>query len=264
MRTTTITGISAALLAIGLCCCPSAWAKAESTTVKKAATSGGACGIPSQADSYVFAVSWQPAFCESKPDKPECRIDDPKVYQASHFTLHGLWPNKTSCGTNYGYCGTVKIQPANFCDYPEVSLSPDVRDKLAVVMPSVVSGSCLERHEWHKHGSCQSGTADQYYAQATALVHQFNDSGLSQFMSEHIGKQVSLEGFRATLDASLGPGASQHAKLGCKNGMLVDIYLSLPAELKPDANLKDLLALAPQAPADNSCKSGFRVDPIGQ
>ncbi len=231
---------------------------------EKAGASGEACGIPAQADSYVFAVSWQPAFCETKPNKPECRIDDPKAYQATHFTLHGLWPNKTGCGKNYGYCGTVKYQPANFCDYPKVTLSPEVREKLAVVMPGVGSGSCLERHEWYKHGSCQNRTADQYYGLATALVRQFNDSGISKFMSEHIGKQASLEDFRAALDSGLGVGASTRAKLGCKDGTLVDIYLNLPAELSPGANLKDLIAQGPLAPADNSCKNGFRIDPIGQ
>jgi len=225
---------------------------------------GEACGVPAQADGYVFAVSWQPAFCESKPDKPECKIDDPKVYQATHFTLHGLWPNKTRCGTNYGYCGPVKQKPADFCDYPQVSLSAEVRDKLAVVMPSVGSGSCLERHEWYKHGTCQNGTADEYYAQATALVHEFNDSGIAKFMSERLGKPVSLEAFRAALDASLGAGTSKHAKIGCKDGLLVDIYLNLPAELKPGASLKELIAQGTDAPADNSCKNGFRVDPIGQ
>ncbi|MFM8330946.1 MAG: ribonuclease T2 family protein, partial [Candidatus Methylumidiphilus sp.] len=231
---------------------------------KASGAAGAACSLGGQADSYVFAVSWQPAFCESKPDKPECSIDDPKVYQATHFTLHGLWPNKTACGTNYGYCGAVKDKPAEFCGYPAVELSPEVRSQLAIVMPSVASGSCLERHEWHKHGTCQSGTPDQYYALATRLVREFNDSGAAAFMAEHIGQQVSLEDFRAALDQGLGAGASRHAKLGCKDGLLVDIYINLPAELKPDASLKDLLAQSPDAPADKTCASGFRVDPIGQ
>jgi len=245
------------------------WVKAECGTMAVQADSkipvGAACGVPDQADGYVFAVSWQPAFCESKPDKKECQISDGKVYQATHFTLHGLWPNKTSCGINYGYCGTVKQKPTDFCDYPSVTLSPEVRDKLAVVMPSIGSGSCLERHEWHKHGTCQDGSADQYYAEATELVHQFNDSGISQFISERIGQQVSLEEFRAAFDADLGPNASKRAKIGCdQNGLLVDIYLNLPAVLKPGASLKELLAQASEAPADNSCKNGFRVDQIGQ
>jgi hypothetical protein len=107
---------------------PDRWVKAECGKMEAQAggkkPAGEACGLANQADGYVFAVSWQPAFCESKPDKAECKIDDPKVYQATHFTLHGLWPNKSSCGTNYGYCGEVKAKPANFCDYPKITLSP--------------------------------------------------------------------------------------------------------------------------------------------
>jgi ribonuclease T2 len=249
------------------------WVKAEcgsaslanaAPAAKTGGAAGAACGLGGQADSYVFAVSWQPAFCESKPDKPECSIADPQVYQATHFTLHGLWPNKNACGTNYGFCGEVKVKPAEFCDYPAVGLSPEVRSQLAIVMPSVASGSCLERHEWHKHGTCQSGTPDQYYALATRLVREFNDSGIAAFMAKHIGQQVGLQAFQDALDKGLGEGASRHAKLGCKDGLLVDIYMNLPAELKPDASLKELLAQSAPAPADNTCKSGFRVDPIGQ
>jgi ribonuclease T2 len=245
------------------------WVKTECGKMavlgNKAPAPGAACSIAAQADGYVFAVSWQPAFCESKPDKPECSITDAKAYQATHFTLHGLWPNKTSCGTNYGYCAEVKTKPANFCDYPPVSLSPEVKTKLAEVMPSVSSNSCLERHEWHKHGTCQSSTANEYYERATALVRQFNDSGISQFISSRIGQTVSLEEFRTAMDADLGAGASKRAKIGCsKDGLLVDIYINLPAELKPDASLKELIAQAPEASADNSCKNGFRVDAIGQ
>ena len=245
------------------------WVKNDCGTVNdsdvdKKADGNVACGISNQADSYVFAVSWQPAFCESKPDKPECATNDPTVYQASHFTLHGLWPNKISCGIDYGYCGDVQDKPADFCDYPQVNLSAAVRNQLGVLMPSVSAGSCLERHEWYKHGTCQTGAPNQYFEKANNLVHQFNDSGISEFMKNHINRQVSLEEFRAVLDSSLGNGASSHAKLGCKDGLLVDIYINLSAEIKPDSNLKKLISKAPIAPADKSCQKGFRIDPIGQ
>ena len=222
------------------------------------------CSIANQADSYVFAVSWQPAFCESKPDKPECATTDPSTYQASNFTLHGLWPNKESCGIDYGYCGDVKDKPANFCEYPSVNLNNIVRNQLGVVMPSVSSGSCLERHEWYKHGTCQSDLPDQYFEKASNLVHQFNESGISDFMKSHINRKVSLDDFRTVLDSSLGTGASTHIRLGCKNGLLVDIYVNLPTEIKPDAKLKDLIFKAPPVPTDKSCQNGFRIDPIGQ
>src|ERR1700727_84876 len=41
---------------------------------------------------YVLSVSWQPAFCETKRDKTECATQSPERFDATHFTLHGLWP----------------------------------------------------------------------------------------------------------------------------------------------------------------------------
>lgn len=227
------------------------------------AASGDICHVAGNADSYVFALSWQSAFCESKPDKPECQISDPKVYQATHFTLHGLWPNKNGCGINYDYCGSVKAKPSgSFCDYPDVALAAQTRKDLTVVMPGVAS--CLERHEWHKHGTCQKETPDRYFELAASLVRQFNDSGVAQFMTRRLGQRVGPNDFRAVLNAGLGAGADRHVKLGCKDGLLVDVQLSLPADVRPNADLKALLAKGPAAPADNSCKNGFRVDAIGQ
>jgi ribonuclease T2 len=258
------TAFAAALLSLTLMTGSTVWAQSHQGSAASHKGGGAACRITNEADSYVFAVGWQPAFCESKHDKPECQIADPKVYQATHFTLHGLWPNKTSCGANYGFCGSVKASPKSFCEYPAITLSQTVHDKLTEVMPSVSSGSCLERHEWFKHGTCQSGTTDQYYNQAVDFVHQFNEGGISKFMSEHIGQQVSLKEFLAVLNESLGKGASDHAKLGCKNGSLVDIYLNLPANLQPGASLNDLLPQAPKAVFDQSCKNGFRVAELGK
>ncbi len=41
---------------------------------------------------YTLAVSWQPAFCEARTRTPECRSQTPGRFDASHFSLHGLWP----------------------------------------------------------------------------------------------------------------------------------------------------------------------------
>src|SRR3546814_5265076 len=57
------------------------------------------------ADFFVLAVSWQPAFCETRPAKPECVTQDEDRFDASHFALHGLWPQprgNVSCGVEPG------------------------------------------------------------------------------------------------------------------------------------------------------------------
>ncbi|UJP04581.1 MAG: ribonuclease T, partial [Nitrosomonas sp.] len=225
--------------------------------------SGGNCDTAGQADSYVLALSWQPAFCETKPDKAECRITDPKVYQARHFALHGLWPNKKNCGTHYGFCGDIKKQKNDFCDYPAVQLDNDTRASLAEVMPSVTAGSCLERHEWHKHGTCQGWSITEYFDVSADLVRQFNDSGMAYFMNRRIGQQVRSEDFINRAAAVLGLAARDRIKLNCSQGMLVEIQLNLSADLAAGTDLEKLLANAPVQGKSN-CGDTFLVDAIGQ
>ncbi|AEJ01442.1 ribonuclease T2 [Nitrosomonas sp. Is79A3] len=222
------------------------------------------CSITGEADSHVLALSWQPAFCETKPQKPECKITDPQVYQAKHFTLHGLWPNKKSCDTHYAFCGDVKAQKQNFCDYPEIKLNPTSQASLAEVMPSVTAGSCLERHEWHKHGTCQSAKSiEEFFDLSVDLARQFNDSGMAYFMNRRIGQQVRTEDFLNRIAAVLGSAARDRIKLNCDQGMLVEIQLSLIADLTPGADLEKLIVNAP-AQSNSNCGETFRVDPIGQ
>jgi ribonuclease T2 len=221
------------------------------------------CRIAGLADSYLLALSWQPAFCETHRDKPECGIDDPKAYQAKNFTLHGLWPNKQECGTHYGYCGEVSGSPGGFCDYPALDLFTQTRDELGEVMPSAAEGSCLQRHEWHKHGTCQTAwSQDEYYDVAIDLTRQFNRSGAAYFMSRNLGEEVSTEAFLERVDCALGDGARERFELKCNGGNLVDVYINLPADINPG---EDLRALIGRAAPDfhNGCGDSFRVDPIG-
>jgi len=177
-------------------------------------------------DGYKLAISWQSAFCETHRDKPECRVTDHKTYQARNFTLHGFWPNKKACGMHYGFCGEVKNKPSYFCDYPALSLITHVRDELEQVMPSAKAGSCLQRHEWHKHGTCQTKwSIDEYYEISIDLTRQFNESGIAYFISRNIGKQVNEANFFNKIDSALGDNAHKRFQLNCKNGNLVDIYM---------------------------------------
>ena len=223
------------------------------------------CNTPGQADSYVLALSWQPAFCETKPDKPECEITDPNAYHAKHFALHGLWPNKKNCNKNYAFCGAVKKKKDEFCDYPEIQLDSASQASLAEVMPSVIAGSCLERHEWHKHGSCQeSWPVSEFFDLSADLARQFNDSGMAYFMNRRINQQVRTEDFLNRLEAVLGSAARDRIKLNCnQQGMMVEIQLSLSGDLIAGADLEKLIMNAPVQEKSN-CGETFRVDRIGQ
>jgi ribonuclease T2 len=50
---------------------------------------------------YILAVSWQPGFCETHPNRKECAGQTSERYDATHFSLHGLWPMRKS------YCGVA-------------------------------------------------------------------------------------------------------------------------------------------------------------
>lgn len=222
------------------------------------------CDKADEADGYVLALSWLPAFCESHEQKPECNTDTQVLYGSSNFTLHGLWPNRTSCGIDYGYCGEVKKKPRNFCDYPPVALGDGVREKLAEVMPASASGSCLERHEWHKHGTCQSKwSADEYYEKAISLARQFNESGMAAFMKSNVGSEVKEKVFLKKIDYFLGAGVSNRMKLTCRNGALVDVYIKLPEDIDREEVLGKLI-LQGRTGYSSNCGASFFIDAMGQ
>lgn len=229
------------------------------------------CNQPDQEDSFVLALSWQPAFCETHRNKPECAVDDPEAWQATHFTLHGLWPNKKSCGIKYGYCGSVCRAPRGggptwMCNYPPLSLSENTKNALAVVMPSVTYKSCLDRHEWYKHGTCATPwSADEFYTVAVELTQQFNNAGSSAFMADNLGKSVASADFRQKVDQGLGEGASNKMTLNCDSkGRLVDVMLTLPANLTKEMTLANLLKNVPQPRKNGNCGNQFKIDVIGQ
>jgi len=222
------------------------------------------CNIAGQEDSYVLALSWQPAFCETGNgrNKPECQIDDNNAYQASNFTLHGLWPNKQSCGTKYGYCGEVKRKPGHFCDYPQLQLFTDVRKNLEQVMPSAAAGSCLQRHEWFKHGTCQTNlTIDEYFETAVNMARQFNASGIGYFMSRHVGEMVTEEAFIARINCALGADTHNSIELKCRDGNLVDVYIHLMDVLDDSADLETTINR--DRVFKSNCGGEFKIDPIG-
>jgi len=235
------------------------------TVSNKPKLEGDSCHIAGRQDGYVLALSWQPAFCESHRAKPECRIKDKSSYQASHLTLHGLWPNQSACGIRYEFCDARTRKRSSFCDYPVLPLSAASRRQLEKVMPSAAQGSCLQRYEWFKHGSCQSNlTTDAYFSLAVSLTQQFNDAGVSDFMSSHIGKTVTEAAFKAVVDNANGSGAHNTIKLSCNKGMLTDVWVYLPASLKPDDSIDELMKQTQHAPHRfrSNCGGRFKIDPI--
>ena len=225
---------------------------------------------PSQAASgkpeYVFALSWQPAFCETKASKPECKAQNPAEFDASHFTLHGLWPQPNG---NF-YCQVSPSEkandtPAHWGDLPPVDLDAGTRAELEKVMPGTASK--LERHEWIKHGTCYGKNQQEYFSDALNLMRTVNASPVRDLFTRSIGRQLTSEQIRNAFDQAFGAGAGDRGRVSClvdpSSGrrMIGELTLGLSGPIGPDSKLADLLkASAPTSKA--GCPKGT-VDAIG-
>lgn len=206
------------------------------------------------ADSYVLGLSWQPGFCQTygyEAGKAECLSLPANSYQASHLVLHGLWPNQIACGQAYGFC-SVKAR-AHHCEYPPLTFSNEVAEALRLLMPSYAYGSCLERHEWNKHGSCQILSTDDYFSLAMRLTREADRSELGQYLHEARGKRVARSDLLAHIADAFGGQNNNKVYLGCKNGILVDIFIQLPALIPADESLTSLINKAPSDSHHDGC-----------
>jgi ribonuclease T2 len=116
-------------------------------------------------------------------------------------------------------------------------LEGEVLAGLQRVMPASRFGSCLERHEWWKHGTCSGYNAGEYFALAAALVDKFNESGfVTQYLRENIGKRVKRLDMLKQIDQEFGAGASNYLTLRChQSDKLEEVRIELPKAI--DLNL---------------------------
>ena len=217
-----------------------------------------------QPTQNVLTVSWQPAFCETKPDKVECRTQTVDRFDASNFTLHGLWPQPR----RMAYCNVGKTDIANDKDgrwdqLPEVSLEPPTRAELDKVMPGTQSK--LDRHEWTKHGTCYSQTPEEYFSESLALMRALNGSAVRELFASRVGQQLTFDEIRKAFDQSFGEGAGLRVRMQCarNNGKLIisELTIGLSGDITPETSLANLMAAA--TPTKTECPGGL-VDAVGQ
>lgn len=235
------------------------WVKQTNLEQKQ---SQNACDIKNQYDSFILALSWQKGFCQFNQQKLECEKlkAKPNTSFYQKFTLHGLWPNKTSCGTRYGFCGDIKKSPRDFCDYPPLTLSTTMRAQLNSVMPSSLFGTCLQRHEFWKHGSCMTASAEHYYSLATQLTKEINQSRfVTDFMQEYLGKKVKKESFYRAFNQYFSVNAKQKLQLICKNNTLTEIRINLAKDISSTNNLSNLINSANKNKTKNRCGKYFKI-----
>lgn len=222
---------------------------------------GCACDdTPGKADSHVLALNWFPGFCHSqsyhlaRTDCDALRRDD---YAANNLSLHGLWPNQNSCGTNYGYCQTRAR--ASFCAYAPLELSKSLRERLLSRMPSSSAAVCLDRHEWNKHGTCQILTPEAYFNLSVRLTEEMNKTPLAEAIRQAQGSSITLAELRDAMVSSFGKQALSKVMVSCQHSVLVEVHVSLPALIPQDASLQSLVEQAEPLGRKNKCPSRIKI-----
>ena len=216
-------------------------------------------GTEIQGDEYLLALSWQPAFCQTHPAKSECKNQTKDRYDASHFTLHGLWPqprSNTYCGVSRQHKKLDKRKA--WGQLPALALADGTMRQLTKIMPGVAS--FLQRHEWIKHGTCYSKTAEEYYQESIQLTLEINRSPIRDLLAKRVGKQVTTAEIKDQFNQVFGAGAGDKIKVRCNAGMISELWINLKGSVTQDSRLATLLHNA--APATDQCQGGL-VDPVG-
>lgn len=213
---------------------------------------------------YVLAISWQPAFCETRPRKPECTSQTGDRFDTNNFSLHGLWPQPRA----RAYCNVdrdlISLDKAGkWTQLPEQILSSETREALDKVMPGVMSG--VERHEWIKHGSCYSGkTAERYFTDSLALIAEINASPVRDLFAENIGSELLTTDIQAAFTRAFGQGTGDRIRVACKQDgsrrIITEITVGLAGGLEAPPDLTRLIPASP--PVDSGCPGGI-VDAVG-
>lgn len=203
---------------------------------------------------YLLALTWQPSFCETHSRKKECRTQTRNRYDATHWSLHGLWPqprNNTYCGVSYMDKSIDRNKKWHLL--APVKLSQKTATELAFVMPAVASN--LHRHEWIKHGTCYGSDAEDYYSDAISLTNQVNNSVVGKLFNRGIGKRVSLKQVRQHFDKAFGKGAGSKVDMRCdKKGHISELWINLKGEVLDDTKISSLLKKSIRA--GSSCQIG--------
>jgi ribonuclease T2 len=205
---------------------------------------------------YLLALSWEPSFCETHGNKPECKTLTSKRYDATHLSLHGLWPQPK----NNAYCGIGDKNKAidrrkKWHLLPKLNLTTETIKQLKVTMPGYLSN--LQRHEWIKHGTCYGTPANQYYRDSIALTQLVNNSPVGTLLKQHSGKTLTVAKIKATFDTAFGKGSGKKIAVKCdRKGRLAELWINLKGKYQQGITLNKLLGEADKATKGN-CTTAF-------
>ncbi|MDJ0597387.1 MAG: hypothetical protein QNJ37_00860 [Crocosphaera sp.] len=221
-------------------------------------------------EDYLLALSWQPAFCETRPNKTECLTKDTNTFEASHFVLHGLWPQPRS----NVYCGvsddiiTLDKDSDKWLEMPPIELSEETWDELSEKMPGVASG--LHLHEWYKHGTCYSESPEEYYQESIALLDQVNASAVRDLFVENLGETLKAKEISQPFEGAFGVNSGDKIAVKCRNdsdgdrnNMITELWINLEGEIEADTSINQLLENASDARL-GSCEGEIDPAPVNE
>ena len=248
-------------------------------TRREKATSSGS-DLQSNSIEHVLALTWHPGFCLMEPDRRECRSLTPDRFAASHFVLHGLWPDDLDDRRAFPcYCGTG--QPLSCRERRPTDRSVRVSDgiyaQLREAMPGVQSG--LHRYQWTKHGSCyerdrtdsdKGADPDEYFDEALNLLEQVNRSAVRDVFVEAAGRVLPATRIQKAFDQAFGRGAGRRVQILCQarqgRQIIVELRIALGSTITPHTDISDLIADAPandERASKRSCAAGLVVSAGG-
>ncbi|MET3131443.1 ribonuclease I [Oxalobacteraceae bacterium GrIS 1.11] len=180
------------------------------------------CGLGAGADAQAYdymllATSWQPGFCATNSGKPEC-AKLAGTHAARNLSLHGYWPNNYD-GNQPFYCNAPQKdinldQNHAWCSMDQYGVSNEVLKNLGIVMPGVQS--CLDKHEWFKHGTCaDAASADQYWSTASNLLNTLSATSFNQFIVKYAGVSVTREHLLTAFEDTFGSATRDAVALKC-------------------------------------------------
>jgi ribonuclease T2 len=219
----------------------------------------------------LLVLSWEPAFCDihQNDGKKECDSETPSRFDATHFSLHGLWPQPKG---KY-YCNGVSNQDKNYDknakDWHLLPSPPGISNSTLTELDTAMPGTAsnLHRHEWIKHGTCFSAdNADSYFGIALALQKQVNASQMQKFMESNIDKKVSAADISHAFEQTFGPGASSALLIDCQpdtdsnRNLVVEVQIKLKGELTAATELGSVLDKT--SSGSSTCTNAI-VDPVG-
>lgn len=201
-----------------------------------------ACERAADFDYYVLALSWEPAFCATHGNKPECRALDAGDFAASNLVLHGLWPNAAS-GKEPAYCGIGASERAadeagQWCDLPDPGADEQTQGDLQRLMPG--AESCLDRHEWVKHGTCSGLDGDAYFDAAGRLTEAFQWTELASILRDGMGREIPLYRLIGAFERDFGDGAAAALTVTCRRAGGRAYLAEIRVALRPEAIDKPL------------------------